>query len=222
MAGSTPEALLQMIVGDPFEATTAAALEKHVASQLSSGTYDFFANKALMKNYQSTSASTSSKLDVLTDILTLSLMRLPSTDYLALSYLLPGKITDCPKLTLIQKYAEFIEKAQYKQFWEEYATSKESFSSAKGFESALRACILTNLSLTFRSVETATLAPMLGLQGDELKTFLSSSPLVESANETNVKFTANEENQPGGGQGGQVTTSAVDVIRKKLEAVSGI
>jgi len=220
---STPAEVKNALEAAPYDANTAQLLERYVATQLASGTYDFAANKALMKNYQASSASSGSKMDVLTDVLTLSLMRLPSTDYLALSYLLPGKITDCPKLVLIQKYAEFLEKAQYKQFWAEYATSKESFSRAKGFESSIRNCILMNLSVTFSAVETSTIAPMLGLDGAELKSFLSSAKeLVETVTDAIVRLKPNDENQSGGGVAGQVITSAVDVMRKKLEASAGI
>ena len=219
---STPQEIAQAVESAPYEASTATLLEKCVATQMSNGTYDFFANKALMKNYQNSSASTNSKMEVLTDVLTLALMRLPSTDYLSLSYLLPGKIADCPKLDLIKKYAELLEKAQYKQFWTEYSTSKESFAGAKGFESAIRGCVLSNLSMTFRAVDTATIGPMLGLEGASLKQFLSSTPLVESVTDSGVRFAANDENQPGGGAAGQVTSSAVDVMRKKLESVRGI
>lgn len=220
---STPVEVQTAINAAPYDANSAQILERYVATQLSSGTYDFAANKALMKNYQASSASSGSKMDVLTDVLTLSLMRLPSTDYLALSYLLPGKITDCPKLVLIQKYAEFLEKAQYKQFWAEYATSKESFSRAKGFESSIRNCILMNLSVTFSAVETSTIAPMLGLDGAELKSFLSNAKeLVETVTDAIVRLKPNDENQSGGGVAGQVVTSAVDVMRKKLEASAGI
>ena len=80
-----------------------------------------------------------------------------------------------------------------------------------------------NLSVTFSAVETSTIAPMLGLDGAELKSFLSNAKeLVETVTDAIVRLKPNDENQSGGGVAGQVVTSAVDVMRKKLEASAGI
>jgi hypothetical protein len=203
----------------PYEAATASLLEGYVAKQLASGTYDFAANKALLKQYQA-AGTAASNLDAVTDVLLLSLMRLPSTDYLALSYLLPGKITDCEKLTLIQKFAEFVEKAQYSNFWAEYAKSSPLVAHAVGFENALRNAIVQNISNTFRDIETSVLAPMLGLDGEALNSFLSSSPVVESVSANAIRFKANEENTAGGGTVTQESSSTrVDTMKRLLFSV---
>ena len=182
----------------PYAPQTEALLEKYVVTQLSSNTYDFEANKALLKVYQ-TNSSPVVKIDIITDVLTLALMRMPSTDYLALSYLVPGgkAMAANEKLSLVQKYAELLEKSQYKDLWTEYATSGASFANAVGFESAMRQAILLNMGLAFRDVDVSVLGPMLGLEGEPLKAFLSSSKLIETASETTVRFLANDENTPG-------------------------
>lgn len=194
---TTPADIIQAIESAPYEAATEALLERYVATQLSSGKYDFVANKALLKSYQC-HASPAAKLDVITDILVLSLMRMPSTDYLALSYLMPGGKVTSEKLALLQKYAELMEKSQYKEFWAEYAVSGASFANAVGFEGAVRECIVLNTSCTFRDVDMGVLAPMVGLEGAALKAFLASCKLIEAVTDNSVRFLPNDENTTGG------------------------
>lgn len=212
---NTPADILAAIETSPYEPSTASLLEKYVSTQLSTGTYDFFANKALLKNYQCIVNAATVKLEMICDVLVLSLMRLPSTDYLALSYLLP-KIVDCEKFTLTQKYAEMLEKSQYNEIWAEYGVNAATFSNAKGFENAIRNCILMNVSATFRDIETSMLAPMLGLQGEKLKAFLATSPLIEKVTDNSIRFLPNDENQSGGGVGTQDNSRVLENMKKQL------
>lgn len=196
---STPE-IAQAIEGFPFEAKTEALLEQHVAKQLHSGTYDFVANKALLKCYQC-HANPSGKLEIIVEVLVLSLMRLPSTDFLALSYLVPGgnkpPSAANEKLVLVQKYAELLEKSLYKEFWAEFATSGSTFSLAVGFEGAMRQCIVLTMSLAFRDVSMEVLAPMVGLGPDALQAYLKQCALVEAVTDSSVRFLPNDQNTGG-------------------------
>lgn len=197
---STPPEIAHAIDVAPFDAKTEALLEQYVARQLSSGTYDFVANKALLKCYQC-HASPAGKLDVIVEVLVLSLMRLPSTDFLAMSYLVPGGnkslSTANDKLVLVQKYAELLEKSLYKEFWAEFATSGSTFSNAVGFEGAMRQCIVLNMSLAFRDVSMEVLVPMMGLGPDALQAYLKECSLVEAVTESSVRFLPNEQNTGG-------------------------
>jgi len=181
---------------DNYSLAGAIEREKSVDIQMSKGTYDFASNKALLKYYQMSLVSNdSAKTDIISDILVLALMRLPSTDFLSLSYLVPGKLaTVSPKIKLIQKCADHLERAQYKEFWAEYLIAPHAvFSGAIGFEQTIRQIILNNIGETFRNISKAQLCPMLGFESSSLSSFLTGCPLVESSEGDNITFIPSEE-----------------------------
>jgi translation initiation factor 3 subunit K len=72
-----------------YEISTAKKLEENVLIQLNNKSYDFETNKALLKNYQVN--HNIANVDVVSNILILSIMRMPSSDFLSLNYLIPIK-----------------------------------------------------------------------------------------------------------------------------------
>ena len=100
--------------------------------------YSLEVNKALLKNYQANNDIIN--VDAVTNILALSLMRLPSSDYLAISYLVPrsAKITGSAAVRSLTKLADHLERAQFVEAWAEIAASGAAFGSVKGFEAAVK------------------------------------------------------------------------------------
>ena len=171
--------ILALIANEPYELTTLVALEKYVTMQLSEREYDFEANKALLRSYQINAEHV--KLDVVVNIMVLSLMRLPSTDFLALSYIIPGKVPLHPKLKQVQKFADLLERAEFSKFWEEYAASPDQSitSAASGFADFIRTFIMGNTRDTFRNISKELLQQFLGLSASETEAYCKSNPLVE-------------------------------------------
>ncbi len=170
-----------------YEVSTAAKLEAHVTNQLSQTTYDFLANKALLKNYQVNSDLV--KVDFVSNILLLSLMRLPNTDFLALSYLIPTKLLTNSNIVLIQKCADLLERGKFNQFWEEYVSAPQSlFAQAENFVHAIRLFILSNLRDTFKNISKSLFMQQLGLNDTSIIAYCESNKLVEKVNDANFRL----------------------------------
>jgi CSN8/PSMD8/EIF3K family len=170
--------ILAVIANEPYELSTLAALEKYVTVQLNEKEYDFEANKALLRSYQINAEHV--KLDAVVNVMVLSLMRLPSTDFLALSYIVPGKLPLQPKLKQVQKFADLLERAEFLKFWEEYSAPEQSITApAVGFADFIRSFIMSNTRDTFRNISKDLLQQFLGLSAAETDSFCRSSPFVE-------------------------------------------
>jgi CSN8/PSMD8/EIF3K family len=175
-----------LVANEPYELSTLSALEKYVTVQLNEKEYDFEANKALLRSYQINAEHV--KLDVVVNTMILSLMRLPSTDFLALSYIIPGKLPLQPKLKQVQKFADLLERAEFGKFWEEYSAPDQTLTSAAvGFADFIRTFIMNNTRDTFRNISKELLQQFLALSSSEIDAFCKSSPFVESVS-ANLKF----------------------------------
>ena len=178
--------ILALVANEPYELSTLSALEKYVTVQLNEKEYDFEANKALLRSYQINAEHV--KLDVVVNTMILSLMRLPSTDFLALSYIIPGKLPLQPKLKQVQKFADLLERAEFGKFWEEYSAPDQTLTSAAvGFADFIRTFIMNNTRDTFRNISKELLQQFLALSSSEIDAFCKSSPFVESVS-ANLKF----------------------------------
>jgi hypothetical protein len=170
--------VLGLIASEPYETSTLLALEKYVVTQLATREYDFEANKALLRSYQVNAEQV--KLDTVVNIMVLSLMRLPNTDFLALSYIIPGKLSLQPKLKQVKKLADLLERAEFIKFWEEYKVGDQTVTAAAdGFLDSVRAFIMSSTRDTFRNISKEHLQQFLGLSSSETEDFCKSSPIVE-------------------------------------------
>eukprot|EP01006_Ploeotia_vitrea_P027622 TRINITY_DN60404_c0_g1_i1.p1 TRINITY_DN60404_c0_g1~~TRINITY_DN60404_c0_g1_i1.p1 ORF type:complete len:293 (+),score=160.26 TRINITY_DN60404_c0_g1_i1:104-880(+) len=137
-------------------------LEEHVMVQMKEGEYDFEANRHVLKLYSISPDSI--KLDVLANVLTLSLMHMPETHFLASTYLLPQSVIDIEPVKTILRLGTLLETAQFERFWKDYETNSATFSNAKGFEDNVRAFIAGTLSLAYDTAEVQTMLGMLHLK----------------------------------------------------------
>lgn len=188
------EQLAALLESKPYEPSTASILENHVANQLTSKTYNFAVLKALLKYYQL--YYDPSKLDFVCNVLILGLMRLASTDFLSLTYLIPTSINTDEKIVLIKNCASLLESGKFLEFWEEYISAPEAlFSQALGFVEAIRVFILATLSVTFKNISKDAFMQHLGLNDSSIVAFCASNDYIEKIDGDNVVFVANEENQ---------------------------
>ena len=152
--------LLTLVETAPYDVATAVGLETFVAAQLANKTYDFTANKALLKNYQVN--PTTAKADFVAKLLILSLMRLPSSDFLALTYLIPTQLAGNANITVIRKAADSLERGKFREFWEQFVPAQALFNEAAGFVDSIRLFIVSNLRDTFKSIPKALFQQQLG------------------------------------------------------------
>ena len=114
----------KLIETEPFTESTIVALEDNLRRQLASEIpYNFEANKILMKNYQVKPVR--ANVNLIADILLLGVMRLPSTDYLSLSYIVPVKYRPDKNASTqtIANLVKALEQGQYSQFWQAIVSS---------------------------------------------------------------------------------------------------
>lgn len=136
------------------------------------------------------------KLEFVCNSLILALMKLPATDFLALSYLIPTSIVNDAKISLIRKCANLLERGKYLEFWEEFVSAPDTlFSPAAGFVEAIRHFILSSLSETFKSINRATFQEQLGVNEKSIVEFCSDNKFIEKIDGDKVVFVSNEENQ---------------------------
>ncbi len=162
-----------------YDVNTALKLESYVNHQLTSRTYDFNANKALLKNYQVNTSIM--KLDVVCNILVLSLMRLPSADFITLNYLLPAKFVNHAHIQAIQECAGLLERGHFLGFWEHFVSESANslFAPAVGFVDFIRMFILGNLRDTYTAIPKKLFAQQLGLNETSIEPFCEGNKFIE-------------------------------------------
>lgn len=152
-----------------YEASAVGRLESLVNQQLQSKSYDFQVNKSLLKSYQVNAEVC--KPDVICNVLILALMRLPSSNFMSLVFLVPPKLLNDNKISLVFVCAELLERGKYTEFWEEYINAQNVFKAAVGFVDAIRKIILSNLRSTFVAVPKSLFAQQLGLNDTDVEPF---------------------------------------------------
>jgi translation initiation factor 3 subunit K len=170
----------------PYDVSTAASLEGFVTSQLSSKTYDFNANKALLKNYQVNPSI--AKADFVSKVLILSLMRLPSSDFLALTYMIPPQAQSNANIVTIQKCVDSLERGRFREFWEQFVPAQALFTEAVGFVDSVRLFIVSNLRDTFKDMPKALFQQQLGLDAVSVVSFCDSNKFIEKVGATKVRY----------------------------------
>ena len=164
--------ILELIENAPYEETTELALVDNVIQQFNGNKpYSFDANKALMKIYQIN--SNNAKADIVAKIMALSLMNLPSSDLLAITYLIPRKLASDTVIETMLKRSDLLERGQYIEFWESYPEG-EIFSSPN-FIKAIKNFILINISDTFKSITKDHFKSALGLNDNEITSFANDN-----------------------------------------------
>ena len=180
----------------PYEQATRQTLEEYVKTQCTEATYDFEANKALIKNYQCFPEHFDA--DVCAKVLALSLMRLPLTDLLALTSLVPSqKVAGNPKIKFIEKCNTLLESGKYEEFWAECTSGRTFIDSigVNGFCDAIRQYIANTVRSTFRNMSRDQFQSMIGLSGKELDSFCASCSSIEESKGDLITLSPCSENQ---------------------------
>jgi hypothetical protein len=178
----------QLVETSHYDANTATKLESYLQQQLSNKTYDFVANKALMSYYQVNPSNI--KVETICNILILSLMRLPNNDFLSLLYMLPPKVINHSKITIVQECASCLEKGRYTDFWEEYISAPDNmFGAANGFVDFIRRYILGILRDTYTDIPSSLFAQQLGLNESSVEAFCNGNKFIEKVTCTSFFLT---------------------------------
>lgn len=169
------DAAAAIMAEKPFSAEAATALEALVDLQAGGeAAYDFDANRHLLKAYSFGAAQAAP--DTVARVLALALMRLPRTDMLACTYLVPVRMHGEAPVRAVLSLAEMLESAQYARFWRECEdddAARGVISGVSGFLDAVRDFVAVTIEKTYTAVPRDAAAALLSLpaDGDELGAF---------------------------------------------------
>jgi len=136
-------------------------LEHYVNLQAREKGYDLEANLALLKLYQFLPETC--KIDVVAQILLLSLTNLPHTDIVLCKAMLTQEILEDQKIGIILYLSELLEMCQFKTFWTEINKHNSLTNAVSGFEDSVRKYVCHVISITYQTIEDTVLRELLGL-----------------------------------------------------------
>ena len=173
------EDIQSLINESPYDESTLHALQDHINSQSVGQTaYSFEVNKALLKYYQAFPDNVN--IDLVGNSLILSLTQLPSTNYLALSYIISPKFWNNPRLAIIKSIATLLEKAQFIEFWEKYKSNTEVFDPVRGFVTSIRRFIAGSLRDTCSTISIDVFKQCLSIANNaDLEVFSKELNFIE-------------------------------------------
>lgn len=191
------------------------ALEAGVDAQCAKGSYDLDANLMLLKLYQFYPEKASAP--AIAKALALALMRLPATDFLLCSYLIPERITsEAPALPLVE-LANRLETCQFQAFWAELGAAREHVNAASGFDDAIRDYVLSVVKLTYQVIDLQYLAEILGVA--------DAAPYAAklgSRDGDKVKVTLSDDNQAKVKEPEDAHAVRVDQLGKAIRAMAHV
>jgi hypothetical protein len=141
-----------------YDASTLPQLEQQLSSMLSGDVYDMDVCLSIMKLYRMNPSL--AKVETIVAVMAKALTRLPSTDFLQLSYLIPEDLLQKNAgLTLLFELNDHIQAGAFGAFWKRAGEMKAAgIPHVAGFEDAARAFIVGVLQRAYRRVPAATLS----------------------------------------------------------------
>ena len=173
--------------------------EEYVDAQIAGdGEYYFEANRALLKVYQflPQSINTSKVASVL--LLSMLQYSTQTTDFLALSYMVPDRIQKVEPVASIIQCHSLLDGCQFVEFWERFDKLSEhdelkSFVGATKTKETLQREILQVLSLTYKSIPVDKVLKLVNMKSGSEVTQLNDS-CVESVTDKTVTFVSTPDN----------------------------
>ena len=206
MPDAPSEADIKAIISSSsrYSASNKPKLEAYLLAQAKgSAAYSFDANRILMKLYQffppTASADEKEKERTSTALaLLLALLQYPiTTDVIALCCLVPERLkTQEPCATIIQS-ADLLDSCQFAEFWKLWKPLETNTNAAiaavplANYRASLQAAIGSVLALTYRTAPLDMVLAALDMSSGSEVTSLS---VIESADASNVYFTATADN----------------------------
>jgi translation initiation factor 3 subunit K len=172
-------------------------LEAYVDAQATGvGEYYFDANKALLKLYNATKSLANT--DKIATVLMLALVEAyPSTDFLALSYLLPERYATAEPCSAVLECSQLLESCQFVEFWaalSKISTADATMKALVGRSTEkLQRGILQVLAMSYKSAKLENVLASLNLKDAAALTQLKE-PCVVSVSGDAVVFVATADN----------------------------
>eukprot|EP00934_Nitzschia_sp_Nitz4_P000278 Nitzschia sp. Nitz4//scaffold8_size234185//38303//38977//NITZ4_001235-RA/size234185-processed-gene-0.258-mRNA-1//1//CDS//3329559740//278//frame0 len=192
----TRESMQALLANAPFSASSKTQLETYVDLQATGeAPYYMDANRHLMKHYQFLPQSRNDEKVAV--VLLLALLEFPSTDVLALRYLIPDRVQSSGTCADIMRCQELLESCKFAEFWPAFKGIEggASIQALLGEKSVakLRCAIVEVLAVTYRAASLDQVLLALNMSNKDQLSELAH-PSVESVGSDEVKFVATAEN----------------------------
>jgi len=182
-----------------YKASNQSTLEAYVDAQATGeGEYYFEANKALLKIYQFLPKSANPNKVAL--VLLLAMLEYPSTttDWLALSYLIPERLQKTEPISTVLRCNNLLDACEFVDFWKKFETlNTDGDKYVKALvgraTEVLQKGILDAMALTYRSASLEKVLANLNMDSSSAAT-LNGLPCIESISGNTVKFVATADN----------------------------
>jgi hypothetical protein len=188
---ASKQAIEELLKSSPYAASNQAQLEAYVDAQAKGDApYYMDANRSLLKLYQFFPQSANeSKIST---ILFLAMLEFPSTDFLAMSYLVPERVQKADSCAGIVKCAGLLDSCKFEEFWTAFAEINGE-SKVAGATKKLQAAIAQSIALSHRTAKLAmVLSSTKMASGDELSK--AGISCIESVSGDIVTFVASTDN----------------------------
>lgn len=191
------EDIRTLVSSQSYSVSMVQPLEEYLAAQASGeAPYMFDAVRTLVKLYQLFPEQ--SKEDVTVQAYMLAMLEYPSTDTLALAYMIPQPILSKGDCASIQTCLSQLSACQFSDFWKSYESLESSTdlviaNVAKRSVQRLQMSILQVLALTYKEAPSSVVSKTLrGIKADEIASL--NSPCVKSSSADGVVFEASADN----------------------------
>ena len=182
-----------------YKTSNQSTLEAYIDAQATGeGEYYFEANKALLKIYQFLPKAVDTNKVAL--VLLLAMLEFPtaSTDWLALSYLIPERLQKQEPVTTALRCNNLLDACDFVEFWKKFGTlSDNSDTYIKALVGratpVLQKGILEAMALTYRSATLDKVLANLNMESSSSAT-LTGISCVESVSGNIVTFVAGTDN----------------------------
>ncbi|KAL3925286.1 MAG: hypothetical protein SGILL_000511 [Bacillariaceae sp.] len=179
-----------------YKISNQATLEAYLGAQATGqGAYYFDANKALLKIYQSLRSGDVNKIAT---VLLLALVeQCPSTDVLALSYMVPERHAKVEPCASVLECSQLLDDCQFTEFWAAFSKIPTDDAGIKALvgraTERLQRGILQVLSLSYKSAKVDKVLAALNIKDASGITKLND-PCVASVTGSDVVFAATVDN----------------------------
>ncbi|KAK9823253.1 hypothetical protein WJX72_001358 [[Myrmecia] bisecta] len=174
-----------MVVGaDAYDHRKLPELERKVADQVNTGTYDLDANLALLRLYNVQPERIDLRL--VASILIKAMMQLPKPDFALALHMIPERLQEEQPVAALIALTQHLEGARFQKYWEAVDACRDIVKAVPGYYEAVRAYILQAIQSTCQKVTRATLAQSLRADGETLDKLIQDKVASEgwSVNKT--------------------------------------
>jgi len=125
-------------------------------------------------------------------------MRLPGTDLLLLTYLIPERALQEEPLVALVRLAHLLETARFVEFWQESASPalRPVLSTVPAFASVIRAFIAGVVAVTFQTVTKQSLCQVLNVSATEFDQLAASRQWKVEGDSVTLPITEDNQAKP--------------------------